>query len=44
VLALERGRAFSDHDRADHQVELVDQTMRQQVVPEHVAAEDLGPR
>jgi hypothetical protein len=33
-LAVEEWRAPADHDRADHQVQLIDQPMRQQVVPE----------
>jgi hypothetical protein len=38
--AAEHRRARAQHDRGDHQVQLVDQATRQQAVPERAAAED----
>jgi hypothetical protein len=38
--AAEHRRARAQHDRADHQVQFVDQSVGQQVVPERAAAED----
>jgi hypothetical protein len=37
-LAVEYWCACADDDRADHQVEFVNQIMRQQIVPEYMAA------
>jgi hypothetical protein len=39
-LAFEDRRAAADDNRADHQVQLVDQSASQQVVPERAAADD----
>jgi hypothetical protein len=38
--AAERRRARAQHDRADHHGQLIDQTVGQQFIPEHAAAED----